>query len=835
MTTNISNFLSIQQEKEYQLLLLISLVHELGAFFNDAWLNNQKGNINEEAAYCFANGNPGIDWPGFFNFLPSEERSQIVFILSHHHPSMWDDEKKTQVESDRIENTERTEWLAHIISEADTLTSGLRNPEKENSQNPLKPIFNQITQPQKDIAPLSNNNFYYYPTVPLNIHTLLPIHSQSTPNEKEYKQHIRQFIDELKQIITPTAPPPFETLYYVLKKYLWCIPAPYYPKGTDISLFDHLKTTTAVAGALYRSITSNSQTIAKEVIQNRRENRYSLIHGSISGIQKFIYNIVSKGASRGLKGRSFYLQILSDAVGRYILYKLGLPVSNLLYSSGGNFYILSNYIDETTVRDFENHVNAFLFEEFDGLIYFATGKIDFNGEQLTHDFANIWAMVSQEKDKSKSHKFKHIIEQDYDRVFAPGNDWGKVKFCSICGKENNVIADEERMKCPSCLKIEKIGARLKDFNYLGETINPFDTSHIEFRFDDFRIGYNIYQEIPSSVNTDEMLYRINNTELPSKILLYPNRGFRFYAGNEAPRMPDGELKTFDELILDVTGIKRLAVLRMDVDNLGFIFRQGLPREKRTLSMMMMLSFYFDMFFQAHINTLLKDVKNSIYIVYSGGDDLFIIGPWNIVVEKAIEIKQAFSVFVASNPALTLSAGIALMDYKHPISRVANIAGQAESDAKNYRKEKDAVCFLGKPLSWHNFYISRQIRNLIKEIAQDNKSIINRLKQIYILFKENETFCINHSNTSTVPEKELREKIFYNKWMWRMVYSFSRFEKNSEAQKEAIEELKKYLVNNQYRNEKTQGDAIAFIDIPARWAEFELRIDDKEAIDGHKYE
>jgi CRISPR-associated protein Cas10/Csm1 subtype III-A len=64
-----------------------------------------------------------------------------------------------------------------------------------------------------------------------------------------------------------------------------------------------------------------------------------LVGGDISGIQKFIYTISSKGAARMLRGRSFYLQLLTEALLRYTLVELGLPYSNVIYSGGGHFYL----------------------------------------------------------------------------------------------------------------------------------------------------------------------------------------------------------------------------------------------------------------------------------------------------------------------------------------------------------------------------------------------------------------------------------------------------------------------------------------------------------------
>ena len=69
-----------------------------------------------------------------------------------------------------------------------------------------------------------------------------------------------------------------------------------------------------------------------------------LIGGDISGIQKFIYTIASKKAAKTLRGRSFYLQLLTEAVLRFVLGELELPYTNVIYAGGGHFFLLAPLI-----------------------------------------------------------------------------------------------------------------------------------------------------------------------------------------------------------------------------------------------------------------------------------------------------------------------------------------------------------------------------------------------------------------------------------------------------------------------------------------------------------
>jgi len=103
-----------------------------------------------------------------------------------------------------------------------------------------------------------------------------------------------------------------------------------------------LKTSAALSLCLYQQYREGQCT--KENLdhgEKDKENQFILINGDISGIQNFIFNIPSKGAAKSLKGRSVYIQLISDGIVHYLLSKLELKKANLLYQGGGNFYILA--------------------------------------------------------------------------------------------------------------------------------------------------------------------------------------------------------------------------------------------------------------------------------------------------------------------------------------------------------------------------------------------------------------------------------------------------------------------------------------------------------------
>ncbi len=146
----------------------------------------------------------------------------------------------------------------------------------------------------------------------------------------------------------------------------------------------------------------------------------------------------------------------------------------------------------------------------------------------------------------------------------------------------------------------------------------------------------------------------------------------------------GATLDFDGLAESSTGVERLAVLRMDVDSLGEIFRSGLGGDA-SLSRITALSRNLSYFFGGHLSHLLNNARwrDQAQIIYSGGDDLFIVAAWSAAPRLAREIRALFARFVGGNPAWGLSGGIAVVRPRHPVASAAELAGDEERRAKQY--------------------------------------------------------------------------------------------------------------------------------------------------------
>ena len=63
-----------------------------------------------------------------------------------------------------------------------------------------------------------------------------------------------------------------------------------------------------------------------------------IIKIDISGIQKFIFDIPSKGASKELKARSFYVYVLTHFILEMMKDKFGKGKVDKIYNGGGNLF-----------------------------------------------------------------------------------------------------------------------------------------------------------------------------------------------------------------------------------------------------------------------------------------------------------------------------------------------------------------------------------------------------------------------------------------------------------------------------------------------------------------
>ena len=125
-----------------------------------------------------------------------------------------------------------------------------------------------------------------------------------------------------------------------------------------------------------------------------------------------------------------------------------------------------------------------------------------------------------------------------------------------------------------------------------------------------------------------------------------------------------------------------------------------------------------MFFKYHINHLLEygefyltekeDKKRNAVIVYSGGDDLFIVGSWDDIIGFAVDLYYALKKYTQGT--LKISGGIGLYPSKYPISVMAKQTGELEDAAKEMTGKNAVAVFDPK----YTFHWTEFIETIIEE-------------------------------------------------------------------------------------------------------------------------
>jgi CRISPR-associated protein Csm1 len=268
--------------------------------------------------------------------------------------------------------------------------------------------------------------------------------------------------------------------------------------------------------------------------------------------------------------------------------------------------------------------------------------------------------------------------------------------------------------------------------------------------------------------------------------------------------------TLEDLAGEAKGIKRWGIFRADVDSLGRVFAEGLGSD-RTMSRVTMLSSLLSLFFSLGVDEKLrvKEFENKANIVYSGGDDLFILGSWSVLPEIAHKIYKDFRRFTCHN--LTLSGGIYLApSKKFPVYQAAQEAGQAVDKSKE-KEDKNSLTLFDRVIPWCDLAkineITEQLRVLLEDYGS-NSAPRSLLSTLYAGWQEKEL----------VEKKEIPLPR-----IWRLFYAFKKLMRGYKEGDPQLSELQDLL-----KKSITDFDLMPYIDIAVRWADYLTR---KEA----KYE
>ena len=474
------------------------------------------------------------------------------------------------------------------------------------------------------------------------------------------------------------------------------------------------------------------------------------VGGDLSGIQKFLYNISSKKAAVSLKGRSYYLRQLIENVCADIKQTAesnGAKTVDVIYSSGGKFYLLTD-----------------------------------NTPQIVQAVESCAKQVKQklwEEHKGQlGLNISHVAFRENSDGTVDCQDASNQKPGYLWKMANADFAHQKSQKFKDLL-----------------------TSDYQEFFEPIAVGGKPKVCAVTGVESPDCV-KMPAGERDEEMFVLPSVRQQIQLGEELCQQE--AFKTFK----DYAGSTNLGILRMDVDGLGKRFITGFD----SIIQYKAFSKRLVDFFEVETKKIQQEAtfKPYLNIIYAGGDDLFVVGRWDKVIDFAERIRQETEKRFG-NEGINISGGIAIVQPKFPIAKAAELAGDAENAAKQFNNgEKNAFHMLGKTISWDKEFdyvknFKQQFITLIRNYDL-SKGILHKL----MLYS-------SIADRNMLRRKEGKAEDF--SYIWHISYYLTRFMKRYESNRTVCDFCRSLRDKEiDYRN----GRKLELIALAARWAELKLK-------------
>ena len=418
------------------------------------------------------------------------------------------------------------------------------------------------------------------------------------------------------------------------------------------------------------------------------------------GIQEYIFDIAhigTGGVARRLRARSLFVTVLLEAV----KYELG---AEILLSAGGKFYLGAPNTGDMRdkIESLKKRIERWLHDNLNADVTLHIACKVFDEETIKGNFVKVMFELSQELGKEKLSAFKTVLASDrkWDETAFILEPYDEGKYpCRSCRKLPAKGDEKEapgRGLCEFCKDDADVGSSIPKAKYIN--ILKGEKPERGWRlWDDLTVEVSEEPKGEHSIKIrDITVNRVptikNEKELKRCEEMYPEEGHKI-----------GDVAPFDILAERNEGYKALAYLKADVDALGKAFAFRLKDNSETG--VRDLSEALNRFFCGWVQKATEDEFPDIYTVFSGGDDLFLIGPWEEIIDFAFKMQSEFRKAEFHNmvkeegktKGLTISAGVVLSHPKSPIAHMAELAESVVEKAKD--EGKDRITLFGETLKW----------------------------------------------------------------------------------------------------------------------------------------
>lgn len=699
-------------------------------------------------------------------------------------------------------------FLQWVVATADRLASGFEREEFEQynaSPDETENRKNHYTARQLTLLEQirldgqTPNGWptWRYPLKPLSPESIFPVaaegyeRSDNAGAQAEYRTLWAAFNRGLDDI--PRSHRAHLTLWLDHFESLWLAFTQAIPSATagkvkpDVSLYDHSKTTAALAVALWRYHTDqrHDQQAVREQLRALwdrkrqgsgnadsawKESRFLLIQGDFFGIQDFIFagGETQSQVAKLLRGRSFYVSLLTECAALKILEALDLPPTSQVVNAAGKFLIVAPNTTEvfTKLRAVQAELDKwFLTHTFGqsgiGLALLPAACSDFrHGEGDDSPFRVLMKRLFDQLETSKLQRFGLCTGSPAAPVFEGFLEAFQQGECKIDGRSPARLELDGTWMSELAWDQIMTGKWLASQDRLLITRDPIEPLSQGQALNRLRLpifGWHILFTRPEDVTGkfggeagSRNLLRAWDFSLPESADAplwngYARRAINAYVPRfgelndyerdryqnlDVPQHRD-DIKTLNHLARDDRrladdgrwiGAEALMTLKGDVDNLGLVFQAGLARP--TFAKMAALSRQMNAFFAVWLPWACRSEFPNTYTVFAGGDDFFLIGPWHSTIKLATRMREEFARYVAQNPDIHFSAGLSMTKPGLPIRHLSQLAEDGLEEAKEYNPKKsamapkNAVTCHGQTVTWVQFAELLERESALGRLAAD---------------------------------------------------------------------------------------------------------------------
>jgi CRISPR-associated protein Csm1 len=449
-----------------------------------------------------------------------------------------------------------------------------------------------------------------------------------------------------------------------------------------------------------------------------------LIVGDLSGIQEYLFDIAHEGGgqARRLRARSFFIQLLAECAALRVIRAAQWSQDELIFCGAGKFIVEGPELPSERRMAVEaegKEIERWLLNSTRAQLRFALA-IDASEsadkpEEHEHQGPNPASKSSgpvgaREQFQQVMKTLQRAKLTAWASLAAYNGQWHTATLaldpldtpCALC-RHQSAETDEDlddgskRRVCSRCHGDLEWGRKLPQTRWVA-------LSEVQSHATSQALGFDVSLEKETPKAGDFLIY-IDKPAAPLVSGFNENQIITRQLTRHIPVDRNHRPIDFAEIASRARGDKLLGVLKADADSLGLIIDQTL-KEARDLSPLTQLSRELDDFFAGTLaSELSKREWENIYTIFAGGDDLMLLGPWNVVVDFAGYVHDLFQAKFARR-GMTLSAAVAFLKPRRPIrfgaEQAEHLLEQAKTEAAlNHTEPKDQVAAFGQIWKWRD--------------------------------------------------------------------------------------------------------------------------------------